>query len=83
MIGKLMLMAAALLLAPANAPVPPGGGQVADVLAANGFEGFAMVASADAVLWQTPRSACRRSKPATLSFVTRAPPINCAGRGPR
>ena len=60
MIRLLTFAVAALLAVPSDAQmVPPAGGPVGAVLDASGFKGFAMVASPDAVLWQSPRATCR------------------------
>jgi CubicO group peptidase (beta-lactamase class C family) len=60
MIGRLIgALAAALLCAPAAAAPA----DFPAILEKGGFKGFAMVADADTVLWQTPRAACPAPQP--------------------
>jgi CubicO group peptidase (beta-lactamase class C family) len=60
MIGRLIgAMAAALLCVPAAAAPA----DFPALIEKGGFKGFAMVADADAILWQTPRAACPAQQP--------------------
>nr|WP_314446105.1 serine hydrolase domain-containing protein [uncultured Sphingomonas sp.] len=53
----------ALLTALVSAPAVAAPADVPGILDAAGFKGFAMVADANRILWQTPRAACPQNAP--------------------
>lgn len=61
----LLAFAAALLTAPAHAAPA----DVPEILDKGGFKGFAMVADADKILWQTPRAPCPQPPSADDVFL--------------
>ena len=78
MIARTFLPFAAALLA---APAVAAPSDIPALLDRSGFKGFAMVADADRILWQTPRASCPPSAPSD-DIIPRGDIMLCHPRDP-